>query len=171
MVLEQKDAERRLQLEQEREVQRLESTTSASHAPSSRTTAVPTSSVSDAGVEQEGGDQAERRVDMEVWEASRRRVETQNAKQGTGATQEEVGNAASTRAQRREQLNHRDAERERAKRAMSRSPLEDFDVSYEEGQENQQQQQQQLRPRFGRAEGPGEQWKPQDWSPTPLRRK
>jgi hypothetical protein len=161
------ELENRLAAEQEKARQYLEPTSAkTSPAQSARATVVPTASVTDEGVEQDG-EQKRRGVDMEVWEASRRRVELQKIQQE---------DAFSRRSNRRSELDARDSERERAKRAMSRSPLEDFDVSYEGGQEapppqqqQQQQSQDQLAPRLGRAVGPGEQWAPQSWTPAPRR--
>ncbi|UZJ53899.1 hypothetical protein CBS101457_003219 [Exobasidium rhododendri] len=168
-ILEARDAERRLHLEQRaadetrQARQYLEPSSSTENAQTSRVqspraTAVPTASVSETGVEQDGH-QSRRNVDMEVWEASRKRVEQQNIQQE---------DATSRRASKRSELNAKDSERERAKRAMSRSPLEDFDVSYEED-EAPQQPREQLQPRFGRPAGPGEEWSPQSWTPTPRR--
>jgi hypothetical protein len=127
---------------------------------------VPTSAVSDENVKQTRDQR--RKVDMEVWEASRRRVEEKNVQEIDAFTR---------RAGRRAEMNEHDAERDRAKRAMNRSPLEAFDVSFEDdpapsGVRMQQQgREQQLKPRFGRSDGPGEQWKPQEWSPAPRRQK
>lgn len=180
-MLEHKDAERRLQLEQRaaeeaqnaHEYQRIEplkpKQPESSASKSSRVTAVPTSAVSDETVSQTRDQR--RKVDMQVWEASRQRVEEKNVQEIDAFTR---------RAGRRAEMNQRDAERDRAKRAMNRSPLEAFDVSFEDdppsmppssspSQMQQQGRQQQLKPRLGRSDGPGEQWKPQEWSPAPRR--
>jgi hypothetical protein len=173
-VLEQRDTERRLQLEgraaeeaqrihDQQQHQRIEpsmsQTAASSSAQSPRVTAVPTSAVSEEGVEQ---DKQQRHVDMEVWEASRRRVEEMNAQQNDAFTR---------RAGRRAEMNQQDAERDRAKRAMNRSPLEAFDVSFDGDQQQQQPEEKQLKPRLGRQAGADEQWKPQGWSPTPSSRR
>lgn len=173
-VLEQRDAERRLQLEQQasedaqkiREQQQLlEARASGPSPPSSspsqqqstgRATAVPTSEVNSEGT---AASQEQRHVDMEVWEASRRRVEAKNAQQTDAFTR---------RADRRAELNQADAERERARRAMNRSPLEAFDVTYEDDVPPPKEQ---LKPRFGRSVGAGEEWSPQSWSPSPTSRR
>lgn len=171
-ILEQRDTERRLQLEsaaqeETRNAQQLEPSLSQPSQPSlaatGRATAVPTAAVSDQGIEQEGHSQQQRHVDMDVWEASRRRVDQQN---------EQQEDAFSRRAKKRAALDDRDAERDRARRAMSRSPLEDFDVTYEGAEEaGAPAQAEQLKPRFGRAVGPGEEWRPQAWSPAPASRR
>lgn len=164
--MEQRDAERRLQLEQQasedaqkiRQQQQLLESKSAGPSSSSvprtdRATPVPTSAVNNEG---DAKSQEQRHVDMEVWEASRRRVEVKNAQKNDAFTR---------RADRRAELNQADTERERARRAMNRSPLEAFDVSYEDDILSQPKEQ--LKARFGRSVGAGEEWSPQSWSPPP----
>lgn len=167
--MEQRDAERRFQLEQQasedaqkirQQQQVLESKGAGSSSSplqsTNRVIAVPTSAVNEEG---DTKAQEQRHVDMEVWEASRRRVEAKNAQQTDAFTR---------RADRRAELNQADAERERARRAMNQSPLEAFDVSYED---DTPQPKEQLKPRFGRSVGAGEEWSPQSWSPSPTSRR
>lgn len=168
-VLAQKDADRKLYLQQKaaeevKKTEQLEGSISdsvASHqrnanTSSGRATAVPTSTVNDEQVDQDGTQEG-RKVDMEVWEASRRRVEEQSARQG--------------REQKRADMNSKDAERDRARRAMSRSPLEDYDVSYEDDEIPPKATGEQIKPPFGRPQGAGQEWAPNQWNPAPVKRR
>lgn len=191
-VLEQRDLQRRQQLENKaqddlRERQQIEAETyQTKQRGGPRTTAVPTSTVTDTEASAEADRRVpyeeqkdpetvyqQRQVDMEVWEASRRRLEEQDQRRQS---------AAEARAARRSELDARDAERDRARRVMSQSPLSAFDVSIVDDKEQVQQENRQqhqnaaqsadrLKPRFGRPVGPSEEWRPQEWQPRPAARR
>lgn len=191
-VLEQRDLQRRQKLEHKaqgdlRERQQIEAETyQTKQTVDPRATVVPTSTVTDAEASAEADRRVpyekqkdpqtvyqQRQVDMQVWEASRRRLEEQDQR---------MQPAAEARAARRSELDARDAERDRARRVMGQSPLSAFDVSIvDEKQQVQQENRQQnqnatrsgdrLKPRFGKPVGPSEEWRPEEWQPRPAVRR
>lgn len=66
---------------------------------------------------------------MDVWEASRRRLEEQSlsSSQRSGTDFQEAQNR---RSSRKAELKQKEFERERARKFMSRSPLDAFDVDF-----------------------------------------
>ncbi|PWN35680.1 uncharacterized protein FA14DRAFT_160726 [Meira miltonrushii] len=187
-ILEQRDAQRRLELEQkaqdamkERQLIEQEYYSPNKQRRDGKTTAVPTSTVTDSKAQEEAAHRVpfeqqkdaettyqQRTVDMEVWEASRRRMEEKQ-----GKANESMDDAIQARAERRANLDAKEMERQRARKVMNQSPLSAFDVSIE-GQKShtspQENARNQLNPRFGRAAGPGDEWSPSEWQPKPARR-
>ncbi|PWN93510.1 hypothetical protein FA10DRAFT_264148 [Acaromyces ingoldii] len=195
-ILEQKRLEELALLEQKKEQeqeqeQRLalgEGTKATEHLQYQRGPGgVPTATVTDSGVQRQteervgwereiagqgwkGSVEQERTPDMDVWEASRKRVQEQQAARGKDNLDEQ-SEAQSRRAARRAEMQVQEAERQRARQYMSRSPLDAFDVSFEEDTPTRSNQgPAELKSRFGRATGPGEEWSPQASIPTPKRR-
>ncbi|MCO5589619.1 hypothetical protein L7F22_043587 [Adiantum nelumboides] len=183
-ILEQREAERRFELEQkaqesikERQLIEQESYSSSNtQRRDGRTTAVPTSTVVDSKAKEEAKNRVSfeqqkdeettvqhRTVDMEVWEASRRRMEE---KQGS----ESIDDAIQARANRRANLDAKEIERQRARKVMNQSPLSAFDISIEGHTSPQDNAKNQLNSRFGRSTGPGDEWSPSEWQPKPTRR-
>lgn len=162
--------------------------------PDARRTTVPTSQISDREADAERARRVDweyqrdpetfvqqRTVDMDVWEASRRRVDAKNAQQSQheqGGSQVEptLKDAHDRRAARRAEMDKREAERERARRFMMQSPLSAFDVStgsWEQRPKQQQQQQSTAAPgrqRLGRPSNPSGEWSPEAWQPRPAER-
>lgn len=124
-----------------------------------------------------------RKVDMGVWEASRRRVQEQDRH----ASGQRPINALQKEQERQDAITNRsgsevsDAERERARLLMTQSPLSAFDVSYADDVQPEQgpakpntyrpQPRSGLNATFGRQVGPGEDWSPQEWQPRPSTRR
>lgn len=193
-ILEQKRLEELALLEQKREQeqeQRLalgEGTKATEHLQYQRGPGgVPTATVTDSGVERQaeervgwereiagqgwkGSVEQERTPDMDVWEASRKRVREQQAALSPD-NRDGQSEAQGRRAAKRAEMQAQEAERQRARQYMSRSPLDAFDVSFEEDTPTRSNQgPAELKSRFGRATGPGEEWSPQASIPTPKRR-
>lgn len=189
-ILEQRDIQRRFELEQkaqdaikERQLIEQESYSSPNNqSRDGKITAVPTSTVTDSKAQEEARNRVpfeqekdeettiqHRTVDMEVWEASRRRMEEKQTK----ANSESMDDAIQARAARRANLDAKEIERQRARQVMNQSPLSAFDVSIE-GQNShtspQENARNQLNSRFGRSVGPGDEWSPSEWQPKPARR-
>lgn len=185
-VLEQRDAQRRFELEQKaqeemKERQLIEQESYQPQRKDGRATDVPTSTVTDSKAQEEAANRVpfeqqkdqetivqQRSVDMEVWEASRRRMEEKQ-----GKTTGSIDDAVQARAARRADLDAKEMERQRARKVMNQSPLSAFDISIE-GQEShtspQDNARNQLKPRYGRPAGPGDEWSPSEWQPKPTRR-
>lgn len=211
-ILEQKDLERRMELEAKAQEEVRERQLIEQETYSSQANGVPTATVTDKIAAEEaaervpfeasnsgadGSTMQHRKVDMEVWEASRRRLEEQDRRTQEQNQVNDLEQEQHRHMNLQQSVADRSApsasytERERARLMMHESPMSAFDVSFNDkddtttGQTHQQQarraeriqreapirQRSGLNPTFGRQVGPGEDWQPQEWQPQPSRRR